>query len=262
MTLKRLALLIFFVSQVAIAQSPTPSPSQAARDAQAVAVAQNALAAMGGTSVVSQVQNSVVQGTSVDQSTAESGTLNFIWTYSGNEFRNENNGATGSHVLVSNSGNPTDFSDGKWVSPPPVVARTNLPYHIPALVLLNELNNSGYTFVFLGPATINGNNAIHVQTCDNSDIIGHFFTAQDWYFDPATGLPLRVEYSYPISQDYRESVHGSIDFAEFKPVTGILVPFQLTMHDGPISSVASINSVVFNTTLDAKGFTPSTGSVQ
>jgi hypothetical protein len=257
------ALLIVLAPQVGFGQSQTTaSPQQGVRDAQAVVVVQTALAAMGGTAIVSLVQNSVVQGTSVDLSASESGAQSFVWTYSGKEFRNENDAATGSHILVSNGGNPTDFHDGAWVSPSPVVARTNLPYHIPALVLLNELNNANYTFTFLGSTTVNGSNATHIQTCDNSDITGHFFTPQDWYFDSVTGLPLRVEYLYPISQDYRESLHGSIDFSSFNVVTGILVPFQLTINEGPFSSVASMNSVVFNSTLDPSVFAPSTGSVQ
>jgi len=257
------ALVFVFVSPVGFAQSQTSAtPQQGVRDAQAVAVVQTALAAMGGTAILGQVQNSVVQGTSVDQTATGSETLKFVWTYSGSEFRNENDGATGSHILVSNDGNPTDFHDGTWVSASPNITRTNLPYHIPALVLLNELNNSGYGFNFLGSTTVNGSNATHIQTCDNSDITGHFFTPQDWYFDPVSGLPLRVEYLDPISQDYRESLHGSIDFSGFKVVTGILVPFQLTIHEGPVSSVATINSVVLNATIDPSGFAPSTGSVQ
>jgi hypothetical protein len=60
--------LLSFISQIGLAQSQAPAPTQQPeRDAQAIAVVQTALAAMGGIANVSQVQNSVVQGTSVNQ---------------------------------------------------------------------------------------------------------------------------------------------------------------------------------------------------
>lgn len=137
-----LLLLTAFVP-VTLAQTQTSSQT-VGRDPQAVLVAQTALSAMGGPGVIGQIQNSTVTGTSLSQAEAESETRSFVWTYAGNEFRNENDAATGSHVLVSNSGNPQDYREGTWVTSPAALSRTNLPYHIPALVLFSELNNAGY----------------------------------------------------------------------------------------------------------------------
>ena len=77
---------------------PTPSPispPSSVRDAQAITIIQNALAAMGSVVVIGQVQNSITSGTSVDQPAGQSGAQSFTWTYAGSEFRNENDAATG-----------------------------------------------------------------------------------------------------------------------------------------------------------------------
>jgi hypothetical protein len=247
---------LLLISPAAFAQAAsTPGP---VRDPQAVATVQAGLTAMGGTATISQVQNSVVSGTSVDQPAQQNTAQSFTWTYADKEFRNENNAASGGHVLVSNGGSPQDFHDGAWTGLLPIAARTNLPYHIPALVLCSELNNPGYALIFLGSTTLNGTSAIHVQTRDDSDLTGHVFTLQDWYFDSATGLPLRVEYQIPVSQNPSESLQASVDFSNFTIVSGILVPFQLTFSEGPISFVATVASATFNTSTDPSQFAPST----
>lgn len=265
MILKRLALLSFlfvFALPSFAQQAATTSAPQAARDPQAVALVQQSLAAMGGTAAVAQVQNSVVSGTSVDQAIGSTMPQSFTWTYAGKEFRNEDDTTNGSHILVSNGGNPQDFHDGAWAGSLPILTRTNLPYHIPAIVLVYEINNPGYAFAFLGTTPLNGINTIHVQIRDDSDLTGHLFTPQDWYFDPATNLPLRVEYLLPVSQNPSECLPATLDFSAFKSVSGILVPFQLTFAEGSVASVATVSSAAFNSTVNSAGFAPTSGSVQ
>jgi hypothetical protein len=269
MALKQLALLtsVFVLSQAALAQSSTsPSSQQSERDPQAVAVVQTALAQMGGVAAMGAIQSSVVSGTSVDQpeqqNASQSLTWNFTWTYAGKEFRNENNATVGSHVLVSNGGSPQDFHNTAWGATVPTISRTNLPYHVPALVLFNELANLGYSFMYLGLTTVNGANVIHVQTRDDSDLTGHQFTAQDWYFDSGTGLPSRVAFGIPVSQKPTDSVQETMDFSHFQPVNGILVPFQLNVTMAQLVFLVTVSSAVFNTNMNPSVFTPSTAGAQ
>jgi hypothetical protein len=257
------ALLLVFAPQGGFGQSQTTaSPQQGVRDAQAVAVVQTALTAMGGTAVISQVQNSVVQGTSVDQPIQQNISQSFTWTYAGQNFRDENDATYGSHVLVSNSGSPQDFHDGAWNVVPAVLVRTNLPYHIPALVLSAELSNPGYTFVLVGATTLNSNNAIHIQTCDNSDLTGQLYTLQDWYFDPVSGLPLAVQFGIPVSQNPQDSLHQTMSFANYQAINGMLVPFQLNITMNQLSFVVTVSSAVFNANVAPSIFVPSTAGVQ
>jgi hypothetical protein len=270
MILKRLVLplLVLAVAFSTLAQqSSTPTaPLQPTRDAQAITVVQQSIMAMGGAAALGQVQNSVVTATivnpavleSIAQGTAES----FTWTYAGSEFRLEDSGTSGAHVLVSSGGSPQDYHDGAWYVVSPISVRTNLPYHIPALALFGETQNQGYSLIFIGSTTINGKTATHIQTRDDSDTTGHLFTPQDWYFDPATALPLRVEYQIPMSLNPSDSFRASIDFSNFQAVSGILIPFQLSIAEGPVSMTSTVTSAAFNTAVNSSAFAPSDGGAQ
>lgn len=248
--------IIGLMSQPALAQAQDPSPNQSSppspvRDAQAIATVQSAIAAMGGATAIGAIQSSIAQGTSVATSDTGSGTTNFTWSHSGQEFRYENDAASGGHIFVSNSGNPCDIQGGVVVASASRVARAALPFHIPGVVLLNELNNPNYTLTNAGATTLNGTSALHIQTADNSDSVGQIVTPQDWYFDPTTGLPLSVQYRIPSAGNLQSWLPGSISFANFQAVNGVLVPFQLTIQEGPPAPpvVATVSSVAFNTSI-------------
>ncbi len=248
-----LILLLGLTSQLVLAQAPAPSPTTTSppapvRDAQAVATIQLAITATGGAAAIGAIQSSVAQGTGVVSPDDGSGTRTFTWSQSGQDFRYENDATSGSHVFVSNSGNPCDIEGNIVVASAPYVARANLPFHIPGLVLFNELNNPNYTLTYVGATTLNGTSALHIQTADNSDSVGQLVTPQDWFFDATTGLPLSVQYRIPSAGNAQNWQPGSISFANFQSVNGVLVPFQLTIQEGPPGPpvVATISSVAFN----------------
>jgi hypothetical protein len=256
------ALPLFVLFSTAPAKSfagqngPPPLP---VRDTQAIAAIQTALGAMGGAGAIGVIQNAVVQGTSVATPDNGNGITNFTWTSAGNDFRYENDANAGSHVLVSNGGNPADQENDNWVTIPSSIARANLPFHIPALVLFNELSNQNYTLTFVGQTTLNGVAAVQVNTSDNSDFIGQLVTPQQWYFDPKSGLPLRVVYRIPSFLDAQSYSTGTIDFASYRAVSGVLVPFQLTISEGPGSLVATVTTATFNAPLGPNQFTTQLG---
>lgn len=247
-----LILLLGLTSQLVLAQAPAPSPTPTqpppVQDPQAIAAIQSAIAATGGIIAISAIQSSVAQGTSVVSPDDGSGTRTLTWSHSGQDFRYENDGTSGSHVFVSNSGNPCDIEGNIVVPSAAHVARANLPFHIPGLVLFNELNNPNYTLTYVGATSLNGTSAVHIQTADNSDSVGQLVTPQDWYFDATTGLPLSVQYRIPSAGNAQNWQPGSISFANFQTVNGVLVPFQLTIQEGPPAPpiVATISSVAFN----------------
>jgi hypothetical protein len=222
------------------------------RDAQALVTVQSAITAMGGVTAIGAIQSSVAQGTSVGTSDVDSATTSFIWSHSGQDFRYENDAASGGHIFVSNSGSPCDIVGGIVVPSAPQVARANLLFHIPGLVLFNELNNPNYTMIYVGATALNGTSALHIQTADNSDSVGQLVTLQDWYFDATTGLPVSVQYRVPSPGDPQIWFPGSMSFANFQTVNGVLVPFQLTIQEGPagiLPVVVTISSVAFNTSI-------------
>lgn len=103
-----LPLVILFSTVSAESLAGQNGPPPPARDPQAIAAIQTALAAMGGAGAIGAIQNAVVQGTSVTTPNNENGPQNFTWTCAGNAFRYENDGTSGGHVFVSNNGSPQD----------------------------------------------------------------------------------------------------------------------------------------------------------
>ena len=262
------AIVFILVSQAAFGQSPTstPSPPAIVRDAQAIATVQSAIAAMGGTAAVAAIQDATFQGTIQEQTPAPSAgqtsdSLTFTWMTAGAQFREETTGATSHRIYVSNSGSPVDQRDGQNVTVPPFVAQVNLPYQLPGLVLLNELNNPNYTISFVGPTNVNGTAAIQVHTCDETDYTSHLIMPQEWYFDASTGLPIRVEYKLPKDTDVEHPWSLSIDFSNFTAAGAILVPRTLTINAGPATATATVNSVALNSGVPASAFAaPSAGA--
>lgn len=257
---------LFLISSVALlSRSPALAQTKNAatntlQDPAAVATIQAALTALGGATNMALIQNSVVQGTSVDTPGNGSGPTNFTWTYQGSDFRDENDAGPNTNILVSNSGSPEDYQGSAWVNVQPFVGRANLPFHIPGLVLYNELNNPNYTLTFVGLTTVNGTAAVEVDTADNSDTIGPLVTPQQWYFDATTTLPLRVQFRIPDPTNALAFQAGTTDFANYQAVSGVLVPYQLTMKEGPLSFTATVTSAAFNVPIDPSIFTPSGGA--
>jgi hypothetical protein len=252
-----LFILIWTACPMLVAQTvPTPSSPQATpvRDPVAVSTIQSAIAAMGGVTAVGTIQSSIAQGTSVDTPDDGNGSTNFVWSHSGQEFRYENVAAVGSHVFVSNSGSPCDIEGNTVVPSASHVARASLPFHIPALVLFNELSSSNYTLIYVGVAPLNGISAVHIQTIDHSDPVGQLVTPQDWYFDSTTSLPVSVQYRIPSAADPQIWFAGSISFGNYQAVNGALLPFRLTIQEGEGAAptvVATISSITFNTPISS-----------
>lgn len=257
-----LPLVILFSAVPAKSLAGQNGPPPPVRDPQAIAVIQTALGAMGGAGAIGNIQNAVVQGTSVTTPINENGPQNFTWTCAGSAFRYENDGNSGGHVFVSNNGSPQDQEGGKWVAMATFMGRANLPFHIPALVLFGELSNPNYTLTFVGMTTLNGTPVVQVNTSDNSDFIGQLVTPQEWYFDPNSGLPLHVMYRVPNPLDAQTYSTGTIDFARFQIINSVLVPFQLTINEGPVSLVATVSSATFNAPLNQNLFTNQQGLSQ
>jgi hypothetical protein len=128
--------------------------------------------------------------------------------------------------------------------------------------LYAELQNSNYTLSYIGTATVAGKSAIRIHSFDSSDNIGPLVTPQDWYFDPTSFLPLRVEYLFPYQDDANRASPLSMDFANFQSVSGILVPYQLQLHLISASTTATVTSATFNAGLSSSTFDPPSGGGQ
>ena len=172
------------------------------RDAEAVALVQKAIQAMGGASTVALVRSDLVRGT-VAQSAGSSATARtFQWeddfTGAGYEFRNQFHEADGTvRVFGSGHGKPWVVDGAAVKSLPPQVGYASTPYQVPSIVLSRELSSSAASMTLVGTTTVNGRSALQVHVANNSGVTETMLSPRDWYFDSTSGLPIRLTYRVP-----------------------------------------------------------------
>ena len=251
--------LLFLTVKSARAQT---SATNVVRDGAAISLLQSSVSAMGGTNNWASVVDWTITG-SVSMSASAQASKTFSWKGAGREFRLEVDDSTSTSVFLSGHGTPARISNGTSTAINYHVARASLPFYLPAYVLQRELNNSQLTLRYVGAATTNGRSALQVHVSDDSDAVGSLVTPHDWYFDPTSFLPLRVEFRLPANENAADYVKGAFDFAQFQPIAGLLVPFQVVLsRDYPPAKAFAVASVVFNSGLPVSVFDPSNGGNQ
>ena len=229
-------------------------------DAAAISVLQSSLSAMGGTSAWNSIQDWVITG-SVSSNASAQTNATFTWKGAGNEFRFEIDGNQTTNIFVSGHGAPARVVNGTSTPINYHVARANAAYHLPGFRLLQELNNSQLNIRYIGAATVQGRPAIQVHVSDDSDSIGSLVTPHDWYFEPVSFLPLRVTVRLPTNENAGDYLNGAFDFAQFQSVSGVLVPFQVSLSkDYAPQKVFAVSSTIFNSGVPSSAFdTPNGG---
>jgi hypothetical protein len=223
-------------------------PTSASPDRNAVQVVNQAITAMGGQGAWSQVSDAAVTGTCTASAAQGGGNANFRWTTQGMEFRLETDTANAGPIFLSAHGKPfVDAASGDVTLAPQYRGRM-LPFHLPGLPLTTALNNSNATISFIGSETLNGISANHVRIVEFYSIAKVQGTEQNWWFDPGSGLPLRVEYQIPTQTD---SIYARFtwDFSNWSQEGAFLLPHQLgqIMNATIPTQNCTISSVQVNT---------------
>jgi hypothetical protein len=265
------SLLLISNSSARITQSPssTTSPSQATvqRDLLATNAVQAAIVAQGSQSAISAINNAIVQGTivSAQSSTVDAG--NFKWesdfTGSSYEFRSEMQIGGTTRVFATGHGNPAFYNGKTARSLFSHVAYASVPWHLPAIALFRELNDPNRSLQFVEATSMHGSQVVHIRTRVTTGPIGTELSIHDWYFNPSTGLPVRVEYRTPSTLDMRDNKPAAADFSNYQIINGIAVPFTIVASEGgQVVSTATISSIAFNTSLAPSDFDLLVGGAQ
>lgn len=222
-------------SFVAVAQTDTPkSPSgiPVRRDAAAVALLTKSLAAMGGGSL-STGGGVIVQGQMIPAGGGAARTFQAKYKLIGNgvAFRKEVTWEKGTTVFASGGGNAVWRSaDGKSGRFKSHVAVAALPIDVPIVMFAYALSNPNYNFELI--AAGDSSTPAHLRFQDVSNGETASVTAQHWYFDPATALPIRVEYRIPDVVDNSFQEKGTCDYIGFQTLSGVLVPAKTRCFEG------------------------------
>lgn len=248
---------------------PLPTAAQQApqRDPQAVAAIEQAVVTMGGHTAVNNLRDAVATGSIEPGTNSWLKRSAIVWKdgFTGDrpEFRKEISSDGYTQIIVSGHGHPARVRPGASGAVGPWVAISNPPFHLPAVMLAQQVNNPLYSLRLIGFASVDGRATIHVQTVLAGDGITTLVSPQDWYFDAATGLPLRVEHRLPDVVDPNKYITAATGFSDFRAVGGLLVPFQITLYQRETQAgVVRLASVQFNVGLSPSEFDLATGALQ
>lgn len=250
-------LLFFAFVPVARAQAINP-----ARDAAAISTLQSVVAALGGIDNTAAIQSCIVTGT-VQSSASNVVTKNFTWTTAGKEFRKDASGAFGTSTFTSGNGAPASVLNGSATLLNYHVARANLPFYLPAVVLFQELSAPNYTLKYVGSVVINGVKTVQVHISDDSDAVGKIVTPQEWYFDAVSFLPLRVQFRQPSNENANDYANATFNFSQYGLANGVLFPLQMTYsQDNSPDKAISVSSVNVNPAVSTAVFDAPKGVAQ
>ncbi len=236
------------------------SAAAAARDTNAIALLSRSVTALGGTGAYSATNGVIARGTLTASPGGISGPI--LWENAGAEFRFERPGPSGTIVFVSGHGNPGIADGGRVRRNIGHLAMTNLPPHLVAATLASHLANSAIQISAVQQVTLNGTSALKVSTVDTSDELSVIICKQDWYLDPNTLLPLRVDFLASEARNALDTAKMTYLFSNWQNVSGVLMPFQVvTLFEGQQIFTVTFDSIQIGVSIPAADFDvpPATG---
>jgi hypothetical protein len=242
------------------AQEPT-SALPAARDPQAIAAVEAAIAAFGSSAAAQSLRVQALVKTPDANGNITASTV--VWEMAGPEFRIAWSDGSSTSVIVTGHGNPTASADGhSSVVPKHVVQAMFIPAFAGA-ILAREFQNPNYSLQYLGAETVDGTPCTAVRTLLSMDPISEALTDQIWYFSNATNLPIRVTYRSPADQTPLLSRPATVDLSNFTSVSGGLYPLNIIVS-GPGNQVSTVTlqSASTNPSIPPTDFDVAAGGAQ
>jgi hypothetical protein len=225
------------------------------KDPQAIAVAQKALAAMGGAQALLAYQDSQATGNYTVYGGLTPTTYPITLKCKGTqETRVELQKPSGTAVRVVNQGQGAisrpDGSVIHLLMNNTLAERVN---HIPLLSILAEYQNGNISIQYQGTAAVGGQTAdvVAVSLVPTTDAIqGPLFAATTqtmFYVDQTTGLIDKIQFTNYAENDPNSPQRVEVYLGSWESVNGISVPFhQTTYTDGNMESDLVLSSVSFN----------------
>jgi hypothetical protein len=230
------------------------------RDSAAISTLQSAIAALGGVNTVGAIQDCILTGSILNGDGTNS---SFNWTIAGSEFLIQTTPAKGgTNTFLSGHGSPAWVVNNSVTSLNSYMARANLPFYLPAYALYEELNNPVLTLQYVGLVRLNGAQAIQIHISDDSDAVGTLVTAQEWFFDPVSFLPVQVQFREPSNESPSDYQTATLGMSQFVPYNGVLVPSAIFFTDSVSSENITISAVTINSGVAQGIFDPPQGGGQ
>lgn len=222
-----LSFLLILASSPRLNSQQSAAPLQ--RDAQAVGVIQNALAATG-SGALGSVQDSV--GTFQITRTQSDGT---VTTFSATA-RTLGTGLYRFDLgdlsfVISQSGAVFKKGSDAAFSAAPRAASIAGARHIPALSVLRQYPDPSFQIIYIGVEPLGHATCHHIQMQRrwSTDNLGHDWERPvDVYIDVTTNLLTRLAYSAHPPLHPEINSHILVDYADYRSVSGLMIPFAMT----------------------------------
>jgi hypothetical protein len=255
-----LASVFVFAQPGLLAQAPPATPPGAVvskRDAQALQIISDSLAAMG--AAKGGFQHAVLSGRMVPAGDAPARTFQTTYQIRGRRvaFLREITSAAGTETFASGSGKPLRRSaNGKSHRFGDHVAMAAQSFELPFVILAAALRDAAYSAVVVDSAP---GAPLHVKIEDETNVVSQAVTGEDWFFDPTTKFPTRVEYRLPDVVDAAKSEAASCDYISFQAANGISLPKELHVVEPGGTVEMSLDSIDFNAPIAADFDMPAGG---
>jgi outer membrane lipoprotein-sorting protein len=266
--LRRFVCLSLLLSLAGFISAQTTGPTSVIKDVSAVALAQKALAAMGG-DMLKGYQDSTVTGSMTYYGSAGSLTVPVTLKSKGkSKLRTEIQQDAGTDVSISDGSNGCmTLASGSKLRSSATDLWTKRVDHIPALSLLAEYASSNMNVQYGGTATVNGSLTDEValsfsvpslpNSYDSLKLTQHVF-----YIDRATGLVTKIQF-YRTDSGSSTPYLVEMYFSNYQMVSGIAVPFKRSLYiEGKLNTDLVLTSVAFNTSLPDSDFALNCGGAR
>jgi hypothetical protein len=253
-----LSVLLSF-ALVAPISPPEQSPAQATvpRDAQAVAILQQAITAMG-----TVPSDSTATGTVAitEGSTSQTGTIQVL-TLGTNATSETITLPTDQRIVVYSNGDAKETSGGQSANPTLQLIVTDQCADFPLPFLSSLLANADESLHYVGQETLGGESVQHLQTwntfASKPAILQPLspFSTRDLWFDSTSGLLVKMAYTRRAGGGAVPGAPVTISYGNYQNVSGVLYPFQINKSfNGTPWQTITIQNVSLNTGLTSAQF--------
>jgi hypothetical protein len=260
MTLNRLP-LAFFLSLIPFSVPAQQAPAQ---NAQAVTLATQALAALSGTTQVSDI-TLVGSATRTAGSDIETGAIT-LKALGNQDSRFDLVMTSGTRSEIRNVSRGT--AQGSWVTPDGVshaMATHNTfsdaAWFVPALSILSQLSNPNLIVSYIGQETrSSGESVQHLHfafqsASDDPTGLLQGLSAEEIYLDASTFLPVALAFNTHSDNNAGANIPVEIDFSNYQQVNGVQIPFHVQKYlNGTLFLDVTVQSAVLNSGLQPSDF--------
>lgn len=225
------------------------------RDAAALAVIAKAIDAMGGTAAFAAVADTTTEATCTKASASKTDTHAVRWITAGKYFRYDG-GDSDQRGMVSGPNGVLRIGDGNAKGINTRSARALRPIYLPGLLLLEEIKNPKIEIDLIPSGSDTGATATHIRIIDTVASEESMEPVQeDWYFDPQTGLPIRVIYEAQAFNSLTRFTRITVEYTSYQADKDLTMPtvIQRTFESGP-TTTCKVSKFSVNTHPDSTIF--------